>query len=78
MPEKSMIVSALLFCFLTAVNGIMLLFNTATPSRGAIAGMSYQDLINDPDLTRAVKSIVQECTVNVNVFKVFCEPPARL
>ena len=67
MPGKSMIV-----CSLTAVNGIMLFFNTSTSSRGAIAEMSYQDLINDPDFTRAVKSTVQECTVNVNVFKVFC------
>jgi hypothetical protein len=40
--------------------------------QGAIAEMSYQDLINDPDFTRAVKSTFQECTVNVNVFKVFC------
>jgi hypothetical protein len=42
---------AVVFCFLTAMNEIMLFFNTSTPSRAAIAGMSYQDLINDPDFT---------------------------
>jgi len=34
--------------------------------------MSYQDLMRDPDFTNAVKSIVQDCQVNVDIAKVRC------
>jgi hypothetical protein len=39
------------------------------PSKGAAAGMKY---LRDPDFTRAVKEMIQECTVNVDLAKVEC------
>jgi hypothetical protein len=72
MSRKSMIALTALFCLLSVANGFMLFLNTATPSRAAIAGMSYQDLIRDPDFMRAVKTIAQECKVNVDIAKLVC------
>ena len=40
------------------------------PSKGTEA--KYQQLLRDPDFTRAVKEIIQECTVNVDLAKVEC------
>ena len=34
--------------------------------------MSYQELVRDPDFTRAVKSIAQDCKVNVDIAKLVC------
>jgi hypothetical protein len=31
--------------------------------------LPYQDLVQDPDFTRAVKSIAQDCKVNVDIAK---------
>jgi hypothetical protein len=31
--------------------------------------MSYQDLLRDPDFTRAVKTIAEQCSVNVDKLK---------
>ena len=31
--------------------------------------MSYQDLLRDPDFTRAVKTIAEQCSVNVDIAK---------
>jgi hypothetical protein len=31
--------------------------------------MSYQDLLRDPDFTRAVKTIAKQCSVNVDIAK---------
>jgi hypothetical protein len=72
MSTKSIIGFATLLSLLTVMNGMMFLFNASTLSRAAVAGMSYQQLINDPDFTRAVKSIVTECKVNVDVARLFC------
>jgi hypothetical protein len=57
---------------LSALNVIALAVNVSLPSRAAVGGMSYQDLMRDPDFTRAVKSIAQECKVNVDVAKLAC------
>ena|SRR3981081_4250866 len=57
---------------LSALNVIALAVNVSLPSRAAVGGMSYQDLMRDPDFTRAVKSIAQECKVNVDVAKLTC------
>jgi hypothetical protein len=57
---------------LVALNVIALAVNVSLPSRAAVGGMSYQDLMRDPDFTRAVKSIAQECKVNVDVPKLTC------
>jgi hypothetical protein len=34
--------------------------------------MSYQELVRDPDFTRAVKSIARDCNVNVDIGKLVC------
>jgi hypothetical protein len=72
MSRKSMIALTVLLSSLSVVNGVVLFLNTSGPSRAAIAGMSYQDLIRDPDFTRAVKTVAQECKVNVDIAKVVC------
>jgi hypothetical protein len=64
----------LLLCLLTALNLGGLILNISLPSRAAVAGMSYQDLMRDPDFTRAVLSIAQECKVNVDLAKLVCVP----
>jgi len=43
------------------------------PSRAAGGGLTYQDLIRDSDFTRAVKSIAESCTVNVDIGKLKCQ-----
>jgi hypothetical protein len=57
---------------LSALNITALAVNVSLPSRAAVGGMSYQDLMRDPDFTRAVKSIAQEWKVNVDVAKLTC------
>jgi hypothetical protein len=42
------------------------------PSRAAVGGMSYADLMRDQDFTRVVKSIAQECRVNVDIAELMC------
>jgi hypothetical protein len=61
-------------CLFAALNLAALILNIAPPSRAAVAGMRYQDLIRDPDFTRAVQSIAQECKVNVDIAKLVCSP----
>jgi hypothetical protein len=61
-------------CLFTTLNLGALILNISSPSRAAVAGMSYQDLIRDPDFTRAVQSIAQECRVNVDLAKLVCLP----
>jgi len=56
----------------SALNVIALAINVSLPSKAAVGGMSYEDLMRDPDFTRAVKSIAQECKVNVGVAKLLC------
>jgi hypothetical protein len=53
--------------FLTALNVGILLFNTAQRSRAAVAGMTTQDLLKDPDFTAAVKAISGKCRVNLDL-----------
>ncbi len=61
-----------LLCLFSALNVIALVFNLSQVSSAAVGGMSYQDLLRDPDFTRAVKSIAEQCTVNVDVGKLKC------
>jgi hypothetical protein len=35
--------------------------------------MSYQDLLCGPDLTRAVKTIAEQCSVNVDIAELKCQ-----
>jgi hypothetical protein len=62
----------LLLCLLSALNAITLIVSISQPSRAAVGGMSYQDLLRDPDFTRAVKTIAQDCRVNVDIAKLVC------
>jgi hypothetical protein len=62
----------MLLCLLSGLNAIALIVNLSQPSQAAVGGMSYQKLVHDPDFTRAVKSIVQDCSVNVDIDKLVC------
>ena len=62
----------MLLCLLSGLNAIVLIINLTQPSRAAVGGMSYQDLMRDLDFARAVKSIAQECSVNVDIAKLIC------
>jgi hypothetical protein len=44
----------------------------AVPSKAAAGATKYQQFIRDPDFNRAVRDIVQECTVNVDTAKLEC------
>ncbi|OAF02964.1 hypothetical protein AYJ54_25540 [Bradyrhizobium centrolobii] len=60
-------------CSLIALNALALAMNLSQPSRAAVRGMSYQDLLRDPDFTRAVKTIAEQCSVNVDLAKLKCQ-----
>jgi hypothetical protein len=60
-------------CSLSALNLVALAVNLSQPSRAAVRGMSYQDLLRDPDFTRAVKTIAEQCNVNVDLAKLKCQ-----
>jgi len=57
---------------LTVLNAIALITNFSLPVGAAIAGKTYNDLISDPDFTRAVQSIAQKCRVNVDIARLEC------
>ena len=61
-----------LLCLLSALNVIALVLNLSHVSRAAVGAMNYQDLLRDPDFTRAVKSIAEQCTVNVDIARLKC------
>jgi hypothetical protein len=58
---------------LNALNAVALAFNLSQPARAAVRGMSYQDLLRDSDFTRAVKTIAEQCSVNVDLAKLKCQ-----
>jgi hypothetical protein len=59
--------------FLAAINVIAVAINVSPTSRAAVAGVGYKELLNDDDFTRAVKSIVETCRVNVDLARVACQ-----
>ena len=61
-----------LLCLLSALNVIALVLNPSQVSSAAVGGINYQDLLRDPDFTRAVKSIAEQCTVNVDIARLKC------
>jgi hypothetical protein len=71
--HRSKIVLTTLLCLLSALNVVALVVNLSQPSRAAVRGMSYQDLLRDPDFTRAVKTIAEQCSVNVDLAKLKCQ-----
>jgi hypothetical protein len=46
--------------------------NFSRQSRAATGRMSYEQLISDPNFIRAVKSIAEGCSVNVDIAKLKC------
>jgi hypothetical protein len=73
MSHRSKIVLTTLLCLLSALNAVALVVNLSQPARAAVRGMSYQDLLRDPDFTRAVKTIAEQCNVNVDIAKLKCQ-----
>jgi hypothetical protein len=57
----------------SALNLIALAANLCLPARAAGGGSNYQDLMRDNDFVRAVKSIVESCTVNLDIDRVKCQ-----
>jgi len=57
---------------LIATNVLVLSVNVSRQSRAATDAMSYQKLMSDPEFVRAVKSIAEACTVNVDIAKLKC------
>jgi hypothetical protein len=66
--SRKAVIAAL--CFLTALNITVLVISLSLPSKAATP--SYQEMINDPNFTRAVKTIIEQCRVNVDIGKVQC------
>lgn len=60
-------------CLLSALNAVAHVLNLSQPSMAAVRGMSYQDLLRDPDFARAVKTIAEQCSVNVDLAKLKCQ-----
>ena len=56
----------------TALNVSILIVNLSLPSRAAVANMDSHALAADTDFKQAVQSIVEACTVNVDIAKVRC------
>ena len=57
---------------LTAINFTVLVMNVSPAARAAVAGAGYKELMSDADFTRAVKSVVEACRVNVDLARVTC------
>jgi hypothetical protein len=63
----------IMVCLLSALNLVALVLNVSQPTWAAVRGMSYQDLLHDSDFTRAVKTIAEQCSVNVDIAKLKCQ-----
>ena len=72
MLARTLPVIMTLLCLVSVLNAIVLFVNLSQPSRAAVGGMSYQELVNDPDFVRAVKAVAQNCRVNVDIAKLVC------
>jgi hypothetical protein len=72
MSRRIIIPLTVLLCLLGVLNAIALVLNFSPQSRAAVAGMTFQSLASDPDFTRAVKAIVQECRTNLDTASIKC------
>ena len=72
MRARTLVVVLVLLCLLSGLNGMALIVNLSQPSRAAVGGMTYEDLVRDPDFTRAVKTIAQDCKVNAITAALVC------
>ncbi len=72
MSRKNITALVALLGLLTLLNVSALVLNVSAPARAAVAGMSYEQLVADPDFARAVHSIVRKCKVNVDLARLSC------
>jgi hypothetical protein len=56
----------------TALNLFVLVLNISLPTRAAVSGMNFKTLASDDDFKKAVQTVVEACTVNASLGKVFC------
>ena len=56
----------------TALNGTILLADLSLSSKAAVANMDYGALVKVADFRMAVQSIVEACSVNMNLAQVRC------
>jgi hypothetical protein len=70
MPGRIVVV---MLCLISALNLIAFAAAVSIPSRAAMGGLTYQELVRDSDFTRAVKTIAQLCAVNVDIGKLQCQ-----
>lgn len=61
-----------LFGILTIFNVLTLVIGVSQPSNAEVAGMTFEQLVKDHDFSRAVKSVVESCEVNVDLGKLRC------
>jgi hypothetical protein len=57
---------------LLVMNLIVLALNVSQVSRAAGVGLKFQDLIADQGFVRAVKSVAEQCKVNVDLARLEC------
>ena len=67
------IVLTTLLCLTGGVNVVALVVNLSQPSIASVRDISYQDLLRDPSFTRAVRTIAEQCSVNVDIAKLKCQ-----
>jgi hypothetical protein len=72
MRARTLVVVLVLLCLLSGLNGIALIVNLSRPSQAAVGGMTYEDLVRDPDFARAVKTIAQDCKLNIIIAALVC------
>ena len=72
MPHKSDPKILILLLAATALNVAILLVDLSFSSRAAVANMDYGALVKDADFKKAVQSIVEACSVNMNIAQVRC------
>lgn len=59
-------------CLLSILNAVALVINLSPTAAAAVGDMNYQQLLRDPDFTRAVKTIAEHCKVNVDLARLEC------
>ena len=72
MLHKSDPKTLILLLAATALNAAILLVDLSFSSRAAVANMDYGALINDADFKKAVQSIAEACSVNMNLAQICC------
>ena len=56
----------------TALNLAIVLVGLSFSSKAAVANMDYSALVTDADFKKAVQSIAEACSVNINLAQIRC------